>query len=201
MFIDWVSLLLINAMFGYFLLAAFVYRGLGELDHAKWAPGFLMVGVISLVFGGVMVIQWPLPGPFNSAFGEMSVLLGVIFLGAGVAMTKGWSLATVTWYGFFAGLAAIVIGARIILLKLTAAPIPSGGAIILSGLAGVLSPLGWYARSDKRLRVLGMLLLIAIGFIWANVTYRAYWGHMQTLEKWMPPSMRQAAPAPTPHPR
>ncbi len=200
MFIDWVSLLLMSAMFGYFLLAAFVYRGLGEADHAKWAPGFLMVGVISLVFGGVMVIQWPLPGPFSSAYGEMSVLLGIVFLGAGVAMAKGWSLATVTWFGFFAGLAAITVGVSFILLKLTPAPIPSGGGLILSGLAGVLSPLGWYARSNKHLRILGMLLLIAVGCVWANVGYRAYWGHMKMFGKWMPPSMQQAAPAP-PHPR
>jgi putative membrane protein len=198
MFIDWVSLLLVNAMFGYFLLAAFVYRGLDEADCAKWAPGFLMVGVISLVFGGVMTMQWPLPGPYSSAFGEMSVLLGIIFFGAGVAMAKGWSLATVTWYGFFAGLAAIVIGIRVIGLELTAAPIPSGGGFILSGLAGVLSPLGWYARSSKHLRILGMILLIAVGLVWANVGYRAYWGHMQVFEKWAPPSMQQAAPAPAP---
>src|SRR5574340_1813998 len=126
LFIDWVPLLLLNAMIGYVLLAAFVYRGLGEEDRAKWSPGFFIVGTVSLVFGGLMVVRWPLPGPYNALFGEMSVLLGITFLGAGLALAQGWSLATVTWYGFFAGLGAVIIGVNIVLLKLTAAPLPSG---------------------------------------------------------------------------
>src|SRR5574340_702154 len=157
LFIDWVPLLLLNAMIGYVLLAAFVYRGLGEEDRAKWSPGFLMVGTLALVFGGLMAARWPLPGPYSPLFGETSVLLGIASLGAGLAMAKGWSLATVTWYGFFAGIGAIIIGVNIILLKLTAAAVPSGIGFVLSGLAGVLSPLGWYARWHRRVRLFGVL--------------------------------------------
>src|SRR3990170_3673221 len=134
MFIDYVGLLLINTMIGYFLLAAYVYRGLDDPLDRRWVPGFAMVGLIALVFGAHMVMTWPIIGQYNDAFGEMSVLLGVIFLGAALAIAKGWSLATVAGYAFFAGLAAIVLGVCVISMKMTRAPVLSGTAFILSGL-------------------------------------------------------------------
>jgi putative membrane protein len=197
MFIDYVSLLLINAMAGYFLLAYYVYLGLDDPNQTKWAPGFLMVGVISAVFGGIMAVTWPLPGPYSSAYSEMSVLLGIVFLGAGVAMAKGWDLTTVACYAFFAGLAAIVVGVRIIHLRLTLNPTLSGAGFILSGIVGVCAaPTLAYMKSNRGFRTLGAIVVVAAALIWAATVYPEYWTHMKMFGKWVPLIMRSAPPQP-----
>ena len=193
MFIDYLSLLLVNMVVGYFLLAAFVYLGLDDPDRRRWAPGFLMVGLVATLFGALITLTWPLPGPYNAAFGEMSVLFGVVFLGAGLAMAIGWSLATVAGYAFFAGAAAIVIGARIISLELTAAPNLSGTGFILSGFAGVMAaPALALVKNSRPFRAIACLILVVAGLIWAVTVYPAYWTHLQAFGKWMPPLMRGA---------
>ena len=50
----------------------------------------------------------------------MSVLLGIVFIGASVALAQNWELITVTIYAFFAGVAAILVGLRIITLSKSA---------------------------------------------------------------------------------
>jgi putative membrane protein len=193
MYIDWVQLLLVNMAAGFFLLAYFVYAGLGDPDHTPWAPGFLMVGAVAVFFGALMGLTWPLPGPYNVAFGGPSVLLGVIFLGAGVAMARGWSLTTVACYAFFAGWVAVVVGLRVMQLRLTLTPVLSGIGFILSGAAGVLAAptLAWM-RNNRPFRTLSSLVLAAAGAIWAVVAYGAYWHHLQGFSKWVPLLMRGA---------
>jgi len=197
MFIDYVSLLLLNAMAGHFLLAYYVYSGLDDANQTKWAPGFLMVGVISVVFGGIMAVTWPLPGPYSNAYSEMSVLLGIVFLGAGVALAKGWDLMTVACYAFFAGVAAIVVGVSIIRLKLTTHPTLSGAGFILSGIAGVFAaPTLAYMRSNRAFRTVAAIVVVAAGLIWAAMVYPEYWMHMKFFGKWVPVIMRGAPPQP-----
>jgi len=183
MFIDYVTLMLINMVAGHFILAFFVYKGIDEEDRKKWVPGFAMTGFIALVTGLSMIWTWPLPGSYNSAYGEMSVLWGVIFLGASLAMSQGWELFTVTLYGFFAGLAAIVIGIRIINLNMTLMPLLSGIGFILSGAGGVFSTPALYIR---KFRFPGVIVLVIAGLIWAFTGYMGYWGHMEAFMKWQP---------------
>jgi len=191
MFIDYVSLLLVNMVAGHFLLAYYVYAGLDDSNQTRWAPGFLMTGLVAVVFGGIMTVTWPLPGAYGSAYGEMSVLLGIIFLGAGLAMAKGWGLGTVVCYAFFAGWAAIVLGIRIIDLKLTLKPMLSGAGFIISGAAGVLAaPTFAYLRGSRTFRVIAALVVVVAGLIWASMAYLEYWGHMQQFGKWVPLLMR-----------
>jgi putative membrane protein len=186
-FIDYASLLLLNAMAGLFLLAYYVYAGLDDADQRKWAPGFLMSGAVLTVFGGIMTVTWPLPGPYGSAYGEMSVLLGIAFLGAGVAMANNWSLATVACYAFFAGWAAIVVGVEIIRLKLTRLPLLSGAGFVLSGFAGVMAaPTLAYMRTNRPFRTLAALIVTAAELIWAVTVYPEYGFHMKMFAKWMP---------------
>jgi len=191
MFIDYVTLLLINMTAGYLLLAYFVFAGLDDPDQSKWAPGFLMIGAVAVVFGGLMTVTWPLPGAYGAAYGEMSILLGIIFLGAGLAMAKGWQLFTVACYAFFAGLAAVLIGVRVIQLRLTLMPLVSGIGFILSGLGGVLAaPTLAYLRSNRPFRALASLVLAVAGLIWAFTAYGAYWQHMDSFAEWVPPIAR-----------
>lgn len=196
MFIDYVSLLLLNTMIGYFLLAYYVFSGLDDAEQTHWAPGFLMVGLISVVFGGIMSATWPIPGAFSNAYGEMSVLFGIVFLGAGAAMARGWRLTTVACYGFFAGIAAVIVGTRMIQLKMTPQPWLAGGGFILSGVVGILAaPTLRYFKSNRPVRVIASLVVVAAAILWATSVYPEYWIHMKMFGKWVPPLMRGA---PTP---
>jgi putative membrane protein len=79
MFIDYVSLMLINLAAGLALLGAYVYFGLGKSNQRRWIPGFSVVGAIALVTGLHMTFTWSIPGSFNIAFGETTVLFGILF--------------------------------------------------------------------------------------------------------------------------
>jgi putative membrane protein len=187
MFIDYITLLLINMVAGYFLLALYVYRGLDDPLHKRWVPGFAIVGLIAFLFGTHMTITWPVIGQYNSAYGEMSVFYGALFLGAALAIANRWSLTSVAICAFFSGAAAILLGVRIIDLEMTQAPRLSGAGFILSGLAGVLAaPTLVWARTNRPVRFLAALILLAAAFIWAFTGYHAYWSHMESLSRWVP---------------
>lgn len=189
--IDYITLLLLNMTAGHFLLAAYVLRGLDSAEPRDWAPAFVVVGAIGLGFGAHMTATWPLPGPYNSAYGEMSVLFGVLFLGAGVALARGMGLLGLAFYALFAGVAALVLGARVGHLSLTAKPAMTAVGFVLSGLAGVLAaPFLLYWRDSLRCRWAAAGVLGVAGALWALTTYMAYWGHMAAFADWKPLTMR-----------
>jgi putative membrane protein len=175
--IDYVTLMLINMTAGFFLLGCFVWRGLDTQDRPDWAPAFAITGLVATICGFVMTFTWP-PKPYSMAYGEMSVLLGVLFLGAALALAKGWELMPLAIFGFFAGAAAMLLGVRIIDLKLTTIPLLSGIGFVLSGAAGMFSPVVVWQSEQKGLRVLSALVLFATAAIWALTGYLAYWAHM-----------------------
>lgn len=59
MFINYITLMLINLVVGLFLLAGYVYLGLSEAHQKRWIPGFGMVGAIALTTGLHMIFTWP----------------------------------------------------------------------------------------------------------------------------------------------
>ncbi len=191
MFIDYITLMLINMVAGLVLLADFVYRGLDGANLKRWIPGFGLVGAIALVTGLHMTLTWPVPGSFNISFGETTVLFGGLYVAAAIAIAQGWDLLSVTVYAFFAGVTSIVVGARIINLGQTQMPLVAGLGFILTGLGGVLSaPTLVYLRTSKTWRTLGAVVLLLAALIWAIIGYRAYWGHMEGFSNWQPPVMR-----------
>lgn len=195
MFVDYVALLLINMVAGFFLLSAYVAMGLDDPLDKRWAPGFAIVGFIAFVFGLHMALTWPLPGPYSFAYGDMSVLFGAVFLGAAIAIAKGWSLASVTVFAFFAGVAAVVLGFRIMDLGLTQTPRLTGIGFILSGAAGVFAaPTLLYLRENRLFRAVAALVVLAPAAIWASIGYHAYWTHMESMAEWTPTVMRVVAP-------
>jgi len=192
MFIDYITLLLLNMVAGYFLLSLYVFRGLDDPLNPRWTPGFAVVGAVAFLFGAHMTATWPVIGQYSSAFGEMSVLYGAIFLGAALAMSRGWSLLPVAVFAFFAGTAAIIIGARIIDLGMTQSPLLAGFGFILSGAAGVFAaPTLLYLRKNRPYRFLASLVLLGPAAIWATIGYHAYWSHMETFAGWVPVVMRE----------
>lgn len=186
MFINYITLMLINMVAGLTMLATFVYQG---VDHhpKRWIPGFGMTGAIALATGLPMIWTWPIRGSFNIAFGETTVLFGILFITTALALALNWDLLSISIYSFFAGLTAILIGIRLINLDLTRRPILSGVGFILTGLGGLLAaPTLIYLKHNQGWRTLGAIVLILAALIWAFTGYMAYWGHLEGYGEWQP---------------
>jgi putative membrane protein len=190
MFINYITLILINLVAGLFLLAAYVYLGLSDPHQKRWLPGFGMTGAIALTTGLHMIFTWPVPGSFNIAYGEMSVLFGILFLTTCLAIALSWDLITVAAYGFFAGIAAVLVGLRMINLGLTRQPLLSGIGFILTGLGGILAAPTLYLKTNRTWRTVGAIVLVAAALIFAIIGYMAYWGHLADYSNWKPLPMR-----------
>ncbi len=186
MFIDNLAILLVNMAAGFFLLGYYIYRGLDEPNQRRWAPGFAIVGFVALAVGLHMLYRWPLPSSFNVAFGEPTVLFGALFLGAALALALGWDLLSVSVYALFAGIAAVVIGARIVMLKLTQTPGLAGAGFIISGVLGIVFPAVLYLRTNIGARAVFAIVAVIAALIWAFIGYEAFWGHIVEFAKWAP---------------
>jgi putative membrane protein len=191
MYINYVALMLVNLVAALALVAYYVYAGLDDKDQKRWAPGFAMSGLVMLVTGLHMIWNWPLPGSYNIAYGEMSVLFGTVLLGTALSLAMSWHLLTVTVYGFFAGLAAIVVGLRIINLSMSKQPLVAGIGFILAGVGGVLAAPTLSLRGNRQLRTIAALILVVAAGIWAVTGYEAYWGHLSDFAKWVPVLMQK----------
>jgi putative membrane protein len=186
MFIDYITLMLMNLVAGLVLLATYVYFGLDESNQKRWVPGFGMVGAIALVTGLHMTFTWPVIGSFNIAYGETSVLFGILFIGTSLALATSWDLLTLSIYGFFAGLVSLLIGVRFINLGLTPTPLRVGIAFILVGLGGVFSAPTLYFRKNRLLRTIGAIVLLVAALIFSHIGLDAYWAHLETFSTWQP---------------
>jgi putative membrane protein len=153
---------------------------------------FAMVGLVAFLCGLHMIFTWPLPGPYNSAFGETSVLLGVMYLGIALSLAKEWNLAPLAIYGALSGIVAVLLGARIMMLNMTKAPEMSGVGFILSGTGGILAMIAFCAPASKPPRALGSVVLFLAAVIWALTGFGAYWMHMANFKDWKPATMMSA---------
>jgi putative membrane protein len=177
-FTDYLTLMLVNMVGAFLVLGSFVGWGIVSEGRKCWAPAFAAPGLVALVTGFVLTFTAPLPKPYNTPFGEMTVFLGILFLAASwviAADMKRWPIAI---YAVPAGLAALVIGVRIVEAHLTAAPLVSGAGFILSGLAGILAPLYIGLHQSAVMRILAALYLYGVAAIWALTGYMAYWMHL-----------------------
>ena len=180
MFIDYVTLMLINMVGGLVVLALFVWRDIDKENNQFWAPAFAVPGMIASVCGFAMTFSWPLPKPYNTTYGETSILLGFLFLAAAWSLAKRWQLWPLGIYAFFAGLTGVLIGIRIIHLGLTNSPFIAGLGFILTGSGGLFAGIVLSHRHRKWLRIISAAVLIAAAIIWALTGYLAYWMHLQT---------------------
>jgi putative membrane protein len=185
MFIDYLTIMILNLVIGLVLLALFIFKYL-EQDLKKVAPGFLVSGFILTVTGFHMILTWPLPGSANISMGEMALLFGVLLLAAGIAIIMQWELLTLTIYAVFAGLAAIIIGFRYINMGFSKSPLVSGGAFILAGLTGILTLPAYLLKTNKAVRIIVALVALAAAVLWAITGYGAYWQHLEAFSKWAP---------------
>jgi putative membrane protein len=188
MFIDYLTLMLINISAGLFIMALFVFRYF-DSERKRTAPGFLITGFVSLLTGFHEIFTWPIPGSYNIPFGELATLFGVIFFGLGLALLLDWDLLTLGIYATFAGAASIVLGARIYDLRMTSEPLVASAGFILTGLMALLSLPVYFLRKHLLVRILASLGLLGAAAIWATIGYLAYWQHLQAFSKWVPALM------------
>lgn len=206
MFIDYITLMLVNMAAGFAILACFFLWGVNGPNHRPWAPAFAMVGLVAFATGLHMTLTWPIPDLSkvvpaggnlrfaNIAFGEMSVLLGALFLGLALAAARGWGMLVLSVYAVLAGVAAIVVGVAIGKSGLTAKPELTAIGFVISGLAGVCSPVVLALRRVAIARAAMTLVLLAAGGIWAVTGYGAYWMHVNS---YGPQEKTRQGPAPT----
>jgi putative membrane protein len=178
-FIDYVTFMLINMAAGLGVLACFVWNDIAGENRQRWAPALAIPGVGATVCGFAMSFSWPLPGPYNIAYGETSIMLGLLFLAAAWCLAKQWDLMPLGLYALPAGAIAVLIGIRFLNLGLTNSPTLSGIGFILTGAGGVFSPLVLLKPQNKPLRRCGAILLLAAAAIWAYTACMAYWGHLK----------------------
>ena len=190
MFIDFLTLVMINMVAGTALLAWYLWKGLDEKDQRPYAAGFFGVGLIALIAGLQLSFTWPLPGSYNIGYGDTTTLFGVVFLITALALWQGWDLLPVSIYAFFAGIDAVIVGLRILSLQLTQEPLLSGVGFILAGLGGLFSaPFFLWFRNNRTARMVGVLLLVITAGIWAFTFYGSLWGHLASFSKWVPTTM------------
>jgi putative membrane protein len=190
MFIDYLTVVMINLVAGSVLLAYYLWKGIDEKDQRPYAAAFLATGLLSLIAGLQLSFTWPLPGSFNVGYGDATTLFGVVFLAAGIALSQGWSLLPVSIYAFFAGIDAVVVGIRILSLGLGQEPVVAAAGFVLAGLGGLGAfPFFQWFRKNQVVRWIAILLLLATAAIWAVTFYSALWAHMASFSKWVPATM------------
>ena len=184
---DYITLLLVNRAGGLGALAFYFVFGAGKEDRRAWAPAMLMPGLVAFLVGLHMTLTWPIPkldqinlAWANIAYGEMSVLLGVLFLAAALALGKGWSLAPIGVYGGLAAAVAIVVGVRIYALNLTLSPLISAVGFVVTGAAGLASASALCNCCGRVSRGIAAALLLAAAGLWAIQGAMAYWAHLAT---------------------
>ena len=185
MFIDYVALMLVDLVIAMVLVTLYFAKYINENAKAV-APGFLLTGFIGLVTGLHMIFRWPLPGSFNIAFGELAVLFGVLLIGTAVAFLAGWDLLSIGVYAVLAGVAAVVVGARIFALKMTKEPLISALGFVATGATGILSLPAYLTRKSRVLRIVAALAALGAAIVWAITGYASYWSHLEGFAKWKP---------------
>jgi putative membrane protein len=193
MFIDYLTLVMVNLVAGTALLAYYLWKGIDEKDQRPYSAAFFAVGLVSLVTGLQISFTWPLPGSYNVGYGDTTTLFGVVFLATALALWQGWNLMPVSIYAFFAGIDAVIVGFRIWSLQLTKEPLMSAIGFILAGLGGLGAfPYFMWFRENKAVRTIAILLLVATAVLWGVTFYGSLWGHMESFSKWVPATMMNA---------
>jgi len=190
MFIDYLTLVMINLVAGSVLLAYYLWKGMDEKDQRPYASAFFIVGLVGLVTGLQLSFTWPLPGSFNVGYGDAAALFGAVYLATGIALSQGWDLVPVTIYSFFAGIDAIIVGFSLYANKLGQEPLLAAFGFILAGLGGVLAfPFLQWFKDNKAVRWIAILVLLVTAAIWAVSFYGALWAHMTAFAKYVPATM------------
>jgi putative membrane protein len=185
-FIDYITLMLVNMAAGLLVLACFFVWGLDRPGERAWSAGLAVPGLIAFATGLHTTLTWPIPklesanlAWANPAYGETSIMLGALFLAAALATARGWSLVPVALYGLVAGATAILIGMRIMDLGLTQTPTLTAVGYFVTGSGGILALAAVLGRKAAALRFPVALALVAGAAIWLWIGFMGYWTHLE----------------------
>jgi putative membrane protein len=193
MFIDFLTLVMINLIAGTILLAFYLWKGIDEKDQRPYAAAFFAAGLVGVITGFRISFTWPLPGSYNIAFGDTSTLFGVVFLATALALWQGWDLLPVSIYAFFAGAEAVLAGYVILIQGLTKEPLLSAVGFVLAGVGGLGAfPFFMWFRGNKSVRYIAIAILVVTAALWAVTFYGSLIDHMASFAKWVPSTMAPA---------
>ncbi|MDH4120860.1 MAG: DUF981 domain-containing protein [Deltaproteobacteria bacterium] len=182
--INFVTLMLLNMAAGLALFGLFIGRLDGRKPDNAFAPPFAVVGFIGLITGFRMIFSWPLIGSYNILFGETTVWFGALFLALAWVLTRQSDLLPLAIVGGFAGLAALVLGARVLDMGLTAAPPLAAMGFILTGLGALLAAPAAALGYPKPVMIAGRLVVFAASAVWLMFALMGYWMHLGEYAKY-----------------
>ena len=188
MFIDYLTLIMINTITGIALLGQFLWKGLDdEAEHRSYAPAFGGVGFLALFLGLAMSITWPLPGSHNIYFGGATTLFGVVFLVTAFSLNRQTNLVPTTTLAFFAGIYALLAGVNMLVVGSAQQPPAAAFALLLSGLIGVsAAPYLMFFKESKMLRRVALVALLLTASMWMILFVASFWVHLSEFAAWMP---------------
>ncbi len=185
MFVDYITLLLANMIAALVILALYLLCGEPAQGRRHWATAFAAVGLVAFAAGLHMTLTWPVPelqqanlSWANIAYGETSVLLGVLFLAAAGSIAKGWSLAPLAPLAVVASATAVLIGVRIQVLGLTRGPTLAMVGFVLTGAGGLATAAALCGLCGRAARLTAAVLLLGGAGVWAWHAAMGYWGHI-----------------------
>ena len=187
MFIDYLSLIIINMVAGLALLADYLRKGQDQEDQRPYAAAFGGTGLLALILGLNLSLTWPLPGNHNILFGETTTLFGAVFLMTGYALSQGWNLFPVSIFAFFAGIDAFLMGLNILFSKTSQEPLISVLGFLLIGLLGIFSaPYLMYFQNKNIFRWVAIGSLLITAAIWLLIFGGELWSHLDNFVIWIP---------------
>ncbi|MDD4635120.1 MAG: DUF981 domain-containing protein [Dehalococcoidales bacterium] len=191
MYIVYVTLMNANMAIALFLLAVFIFKGIFSESARNFVPAFTITGAVAVATGMHMAFTAPMPGSWNIAMGEPSILIGVLLLGTAWSISKSYSFAPLGVYGFGAGLVAMVVGYQVINLGLGSNPVPTGIVMLVAGFPGVLSlPAAFFAKSNpgisRMIQWLAIILLVVAAGMLAYTSLNGYIGHLDSFSEFKP---------------
>jgi putative membrane protein len=189
MFVDYVGVMLLIIAIGSFTLAYYLFTGVEDNHRTGLIPLFGILGIVAVILGLHMSLTWPLPGAYNEPYGSSTLLAGMFYLGIACALARNWSLRPLSIFVFFTSIVALIIGLNLIILKMTKEPLIAGTGFILTGLGGILIAINFFWKAHRTFAVITAILMAVIGITWAFFGYMAFWDHMASAAKWVPPGM------------
>lgn len=185
MYIDFLTMILLNSGIGFILLAFFLLYGWEKREAAKWMPGFLLTGSLNTLSGLMIVFTWPLPKSYNILYGELSVFSGILFLGLAFSLYWNWDFMTLGVYSFFTGILSFLMGIKILQAGITSNPQFSSGLFFTAGISGILLfPLTLF--NQKFIRLFSACFILISAFLFFVKAYGSYWNHIDKFMEYSP---------------
>jgi len=188
--IDYLAVMLVAVGAGLALLALYLFFAPAPEHRPTWGFGFGATALILAATAIPMIVTWPLPGSYNVAYGEPALMFGALFTVAGLALVFRLELLGPAIWGFFAGVAAVVVGTNIIALHMSSEPTVAGLGFILAGAGGILT-LPAVVVKHRWVSLVASIVLAVGAIIFLYTGFLSYPGHMKDFAKYVPAYMQQ----------